>query len=147
MIKASLSREQNYAIALFCLYLFLLYYLTPIPSALLIGLFISILDLFPFIGVSLFYLPFARYLFYSVQWLLTLYCIFFFIFLIISRHFLEPVLWKTAVKIPSLPLLVMMSSSLLLIGVKGFLVIPLCFVFINYWRETKKPNSLKRVGP
>lgn len=71
MIKTSLSREQNYAIALFCLYLFLLYYLTPIPPALLIGLFISIVDLFPFIGVSLFYLPFADYFFYSDQWLLT----------------------------------------------------------------------------
>lgn len=112
------------------------------PQPILIGFVIAILDLVPFVGVSVFYIPLMIILFASDQILTSIYCLVFFLFLISSRHFIEPMLWKNAVQVPSLVLLIFLSSSVLLLGVKGLLLIPLCFVLFSKFIDTKKPDLL-----
>ena len=50
--------------------------------------------------------------------------------LVFSRHVVEPLLWKQRVQLPALVVLVILSSALMLFGIKGFLLIPLCFVAV-----------------
>ncbi|WP_342525112.1 AI-2E family transporter [Chryseomicrobium sp. FSL W7-1435] len=109
------------------------------PHAFLVGLGIAILDVIPFLGVSIFYLPLSFYFFTTSHTLEALLTLLFFFLLVLTRHLLEPLLWKQRVQLPALVVLLILSSSLLLLGVKGFLLIPICFVIAGYIQLEKEP--------
>lgn len=111
------------------------------PHAWVVGLGIAVLDVIPFLGISLFYIPLGTYFFMTDQVLEGFLTILFFLFLIVSRHLIEPLLWKQQIQLPSIIVLIIISSSLLVFGVKGFLLIPLCFVVSIYLQTQKKPDQ------
>ena len=116
------------------LFLFIIHF----PHAFVVGLLIAVLDVIPFLGVSLFYLPLAFYFFTENQGFHGAMTLLFFFFLVFSRHLIEPLLWKQRVSLPTLAVLVILSSALMLFGVKGFLLIPLCFIAVAQFQVLSK---------
>lgn len=96
------------SISSFCI--FMLWFLTPIYCALFLAFTLT---------------PVAHYVKgHPLKSIITLSVLAF------SRHVVEPLLWKQRVQLPALVVLVILSSALMLFGIKGFLLIPLCFVAV-----------------
>lgn len=130
-ISYTFFRNEFILISITWILSWLFLYLIHFPHAFVVGLLIALLDVIPFLGVSLFYLPLAFYLLAENQVFHGTMTLLFFFFLAFSRHLIEPLLWKQRVSLPTLAVLVILSSALMLFGVKGFLLIPLCFVAVS----------------
>lgn len=137
-ISYTFFRNEVLLISITWLLSWLFLFTIHFPHAFVVGLLIAVLDVIPFLGVSLFYLPLAFYLLAENQEFHGAMTLLFFFFLVFSRHLIEPLLWKQRVSLPTLAVLVILSSALMLFGVKGFLLIPLCFVTVAQFQVLSK---------
>ncbi|MFC4355927.1 AI-2E family transporter [Chryseomicrobium palamuruense] len=106
-------------------------WLLHIPQPFFIGFLVALADLIPFIGISLFYIPFSLYGYLTDQWMIATITLIMFVFVVISRQLLEPLLWKQSIRIPTFLLLISLTSLVVILGVKGLLLLPLLFIALS----------------
>lgn len=106
-------------------------WLLHIPQPFFIGFLVALADLIPFIGISLFYIPFSLYGFLTDQWMIATLTLAMFIFVVTSRQLLEPLLWKHTIRVPTFVLLLSLTSLVVILGVKGLLLLPLLFIALS----------------
>lgn len=106
-------------------------WLVHVPQPFFIGFLVALADLIPFIGISLFYIPFTVYGYMTEQWMIVVVTLVTYVFVVITRQLLEPLLWKPSVRIPTFLLLVCLTSLVMILGVKGLLLLPLLFIALS----------------
>ncbi|MGM8366275.1 sporulation integral membrane protein YtvI [Virgibacillus sp. W0181] len=102
--------------------------LIDVEHVLTITIITMFVDLFPYIGVGLLFIPWIIYLFLSQQYALTIYLSILYISIIIFRQILEPKMLSSKIGINPLFALITLFIGYQLWGIGGILLTPLILI-------------------
>lgn len=106
-----------------------LLFITP-KNALILSLFICVVDLLPIIGATGVTIPWALYAYLTGDHILAVKLIILSLFLLIQRKVLEPKIMGNGVGLSPLPTLIAMFIGLKLMGFIGFFIGPIILIFL-----------------
>ncbi|SDZ54478.1 sporulation integral membrane protein YtvI [Evansella caseinilytica] len=95
------------------------------------ALLIALIDLFPYLGTGLVFIPWVIYAFISGHWNLSIGLSILYAIVIIQRQFSEPKVMSRHMGIPPLALLITLFACYQLFGVLGLLFGPALLIFIQ----------------
>ncbi|WP_188453430.1 sporulation integral membrane protein YtvI [Virgibacillus oceani] len=102
-----------------------------IDHALTISFFAAIVDLFPYIGTGIIFVPWIIYLFISGNYALTIGISILYMIIIIGRQILEPKILSSTIGINPLLALIVLFLGLQLWGVIGIIAAPIIVVVLS----------------
>ncbi|WP_164216787.1 sporulation integral membrane protein YtvI [Virgibacillus sp. YIM 98842] len=102
--------------------------LLKVDHAVTIALLAALVDLFPYIGTGIIFIPWAVYLFITGNYSLTIGLTLLYMFIIIVRQFLEPKILSSNIGLHPLAVLIALFISMQLWGVAGIIIAPILVV-------------------
>src|SRR5699024_5390579 len=102
--------------------------LLKVDHAVTIALLAALVDLFPYIGTGIIFIPWAVYLFITGNYSLTIGLTLLYMFIIIVRQFLEPKILSSNIGLHPLAVLIVLFISMQLWGVSGIIIAPILVV-------------------
>lgn len=99
-----------------------------IKYAVTAALLIALVDLFPYLGTGLIFIPWVLYSFFSGEWSLSIGLSVLYAIVIIQRQLAEPKIISRHIGIPPLALLITLFLSYQIFGVLGLLMGPALFI-------------------
>lgn len=145
LIKSSMMgffKAQLILIALTasCIYIGLL--ILDVKYALTIAILAALLDLLPYIGTGVIFIPWIFYLFITADYALTIKLTILYMIIIVIRQIIEPKLLSASIGLTPLTTLFIMFIALNIWGVMGLFISPLLLIFWNACYQTKIVNHL-----
>lgn len=99
-----------------------------VDHALTIALIASAVDLLPYVGTGIIFIPWIIYQFLSGSYPMTISLSVLYMIVVVTRQFIEPKLMSTSIGVHPLPLLIAVFLGLQLWGMLGLLIAPLIVV-------------------
>ena len=114
------------------------------PYALLLGVFIGLMDMLPFLGTGCFYIPCCIFSIFQANFFHSAIYITLYLATALSREFLEPKLLGKKYGIPSILILIVIYLGIELFGLSGVILGPLyfllCYEIITFFFNCQKKN-------
>ena len=111
------------------------------PYALLLGIFIGLMDMLPFLGTGCFYIPCCIFSIFQANFFHSAIYITLYLVTALSREFLEPKLLGKKFGIPSILILMVIYLGIELFGLAGIILGPLyfllCYEIISFFTYPK----------
>ncbi|WP_068674640.1 sporulation integral membrane protein YtvI [Oceanobacillus sp. Castelsardo] len=114
-----------------------------VDQALTIAIFSALVDLIPFVGIGIIFIPWIIYLFVSGNYALTIGLSILYMIVIISRQILEPKILSSNMGIHSLFALIGYFIGFKIWGFFGLIITPLILILINVCYQTGVFKLLK----
>src|SRR5699024_3667875 len=121
-----------------------------IDYALTITCFIAIIDLFPFIGTGILFIPWILYMFMTAEYAMVIGLSILYMSVIVQRQLLEPKIRSASVGLSPLAVLFILFFSLRFWGILGLFISPVLLILLgtlhttgalkNVWRYLKGLN-------
>ena len=108
----------------------------PIKYAFLI----SLVDSIPFLGTGLVLIPLSIYFFLLDQHTFGVIIILLYIFVQLTRHLVESILWSSSMQIKAVHVFFLSAAAVLIFGVIGILFSPFIYLFANKWADFTKTS-------
>ncbi len=105
--------------------------LIRVEHVLTITLFAFIMDLLPYIGTGIIFIPWIIYLFITADFPMTIGITIIYMIVVISRQVLEPKILSSSMGINPLAALTSLFIGIQLWGVTGIIIAPISLIFIN----------------
>jgi sporulation integral membrane protein YtvI len=105
--------------------------LLKVEHAITIALLTAVIDLLPYIGTGIIFIPWAIYLFITGNYSLTIGLTLLYMFIVIARQFLEPKILSSSIGLNPLAVLLAIFISVQLWGVAGIIIAPILVVIGN----------------
>lgn len=102
-----------------------------LENSFVIAFLIALFDFFPVLGLDMILIPWIIICVLLNQMVLSLELLFLYIFIVIIRNILEPKLISKQVRIPMLPMFIVMIIMMKLCGILGMLISPLLFMVVK----------------
>ena len=109
----------------------------PIKYAFLI----SLVDSIPFLGTGLILIPLGIYFFLMEMQMEGTIILLLYIFVQLTRHILESVLWSSSMQIKAVHVFYLSAAAILIFGFIGILFSPFIYLFAHKWDSFKKTSS------
>ncbi|CAM4359389.1 sporulation integral membrane protein YtvI [Paenibacillus tarimensis] len=106
-----------------------------VPYAVTIGLLIGLVDLLPYLGVGLVFVPWIIYVFFYGDVSLGIGLSVLFIVIVTARQIIEPKVLASSVGMEPLPMLISMFVGLKLFGVLGLIIGPVALVVLTAFQK------------
>lgn len=94
-------------------------------------LFIFIIDLIPYLGIGVLFIPWILYKFFTDQYIITVQLALLYMVIIVVRQIIEPKLLARNLGVHPLMTIIILFISLELFGAKGFFLTPLLLILIS----------------
>ncbi|MFA1821274.1 sporulation integral membrane protein YtvI [Virgibacillus oceani] len=111
--------------------------LLKVEHAITIALLTAVIDLLPYIGTGIIFIPWAIYLFITGNYSLTIGLILLYMFIVIVRQFLEPKILSSSIGMNPLAVVIAIFISVQLWGVIGIIIAPILVVIGNVLYQTR----------
>ncbi|MBM7597724.1 sporulation integral membrane protein YtvI [Virgibacillus halotolerans] len=105
--------------------------LLGVEHTLTITLFAFVMDLLPYIGTGIIFIPWIIYLFITADFSLTIGITIIYMIIVVSRQVLEPKILSSSMGINPLAALISLFVGIQLWGVTGIIIAPILLIFIN----------------
>lgn len=102
-----------------------------VEHVLTITIVVMVIDLFPYIGLGLLFIPWIAYLFLNQQYELTIYLSVLYIFIIVIRQMIEPKILSSKIGIHPLFALITLFVGYQLWGIAGILLSPIILICVG----------------
>ncbi|MEN1968244.1 sporulation integral membrane protein YtvI [Lentibacillus sp. N15] len=102
-----------------------------VDHALTIALIASGVDLLPYLGTGIIFIPWIIYLFLAADYPMTISLSILYMVIVISRQIIEPKLLSSSIGVHPLPLLIAVFIAVQLWGIVGLLLAPIIVVLLN----------------
>ncbi|WP_430784838.1 sporulation integral membrane protein YtvI [Virgibacillus flavescens] len=123
-----------------CIYIGLT--LLDVKYALTIAILAALLDLLPYIGTGIIFIPWIFYLFITADYTLTIKLSILYMIIIVVRQIIEPKLISSSIGLTPLTTLFIMFVALNIWGVIGLFISPILLIFWNACYQTKVVTKL-----
>lgn len=107
-----------------------------IDYAITIAIIIGLIDLLPYMGTGLIFVPWILYMFFTGNYVLTIGLSILYIIVIVQRQVTEPKILATNIGIDPLATLVALFAGFQLFGFAGLIIGPIFLVIINTLHQT-----------
>ncbi|GAB3806742.1 sporulation integral membrane protein YtvI [Virgibacillus kimchii] len=107
-----------------------------VEHALTIALLAALIDLLPYIGTGIIFIPWSLYLFITGNYSLTISLTLLYMFIVILRQFLEPKILSSSIGLNPLAVVIALYISIQLWGVAGVIIAPILVVTGNALYQT-----------
>ncbi len=107
-----------------------------VDHALTIAIIAAIVDLFPYIGTGIIFIPWIIYLFISGNYLLTIGISILYMIIIIGRQILEPKILSSTIGVNPLLALIVLFLGLQLFGVFGLIIAPISVIVLSAFYQS-----------
>src|SRR5690625_3203289 len=133
---AGFMKAQFIMIFITMLIIFIGLSLLKVEYAITIALLTAVIDLLPYIGTGIIFIPWAIYLFIAGNYSLTIGVTLLYMFIVIVRQFLEPKVLSSSIGMNPLAVVIAIFISIQLWGVIGIIIAPMLVVIINVLYQT-----------
>jgi sporulation integral membrane protein YtvI len=133
---AGFMKAQFILISITMLLIFTGLSLLKVEHAITIALLTALVDLLPYIGTGIIFIPWAIYLFITGNFALTIGLTLLYMFIVIVRQFLEPKILSSSIGLNPLAVLLAIFISVQLWGVVGIIIAPILVVIGNVLYQT-----------
>src|SRR5699024_6667357 len=124
-------KAQLILIAISCIIILIGLEIIQADHALTIALIASAVDLLPYVGTGIIFIPWIIYQFLTGSYPMTIGLSVLYMIVVVSRQLLEPKLMSTSIGVHPLPLLIAVFLGLQLWGMLGLLIAPLIVVSLT----------------
>lgn len=124
-------KAQIVLISITGLLIFIGLHIIGIDHALTIALIASVVDLFPYVGTGIIFIPWIIYLFLTANYPLTISLSILYMVITISRQLLEPKLLSSSIGVNPLAVLIAVFLGMQFWGVFGLIIAPILLVLLN----------------
>jgi len=111
-----------------------------VEHALTIALFASIVDLIPYIGIGIIFIPWIIYLFLTANYTLTIGLCILYMLITVARQVLEPKILSANIGVNPLAALIGMFLGIQLWGVLGLILAPIILIMISACHQAGVTN-------
>ncbi|APC48047.1 sporulation integral membrane protein YtvI [Virgibacillus halodenitrificans] len=102
-----------------------------IKHAFTISLFAIVVDLLPYIGTGIIFIPWILFLYITAEYTLTIRLVILYMIVIIVRQVIEPKVLSSSIGIHPLVALITLFAGVQLWGIMGFLLTPVFLIILN----------------
>ncbi|MGY0693094.1 sporulation integral membrane protein YtvI [Virgibacillus sp. FSP13] len=125
------AKAQIILISLTALIIFIGLRIMDVDHALTIALITAVVDLFPYIGTGIIFIPWIVYLFLVSNYPMTISISILYMVIIVGRQILEPKLLSTSLGVNPLSVLIAVFLGMQIWGFFGLLLAPILLVLLN----------------
>ncbi len=136
------AKAQIILISLTALIIFIGLRILDVDHALTIALITAVVDLFPYIGTGIIFIPWIVYNFLVSNYMMTISISILYMIIIIGRQILEPKLLSTSLGVSPLSVLIAVFLGMQIWGFFGLLLAPILLVLLNVLYQSGVFNQL-----
>ncbi|TQR19811.1 AI-2E family transporter [Psychrobacillus vulpis] len=142
-VSGVLNKFISVELKLFFLTLFLLsagFFVLGMEQPIKYAFLISLVDSVPFLGTGLVMIPLSIYFFLVDQHTVGIIVFLLYIFVQLTRHIVESVLWSSSMQIKAVHVFFLSATAILIFGFIGILFSPFIYLFANKWSDFTKTS-------
>lgn len=102
---------------------------------------VSLVDSIPFLGTGIILIPLSVYFFLMEQRMAGIIVLLLYIFVQLTRHIVENVLWSSSMQIKAVHVFFLSAAAILIFGFIGILFSPFIYLIANKWESLMKTSS------
>ncbi|WP_282241398.1 AI-2E family transporter [Psychrobacillus sp. NEAU-3TGS] len=102
---------------------------------------VSLVDSIPFLGTGILLIPLSVYFFLMEQRMAGIIVLLLYIFVQLTRHIVENVLWSSSMQIKAVHVFFLSAAAILIFGFIGILFSPFIYLIANKWENLTKTSS------